>query len=90
MVLWFYKCNQLSQEIHIIQANRKFPLFGDLVIFSLYFLFMLTVILYFSFLISAGTLAMGKLHKDIAMFMVKCVEEENNSDQKIIKVCWLG
>ena len=29
---------------------------------------------------------MGKLHKDIAMFMVKCVEDESNSDQKIIKV----
>ena len=47
---------------------------------------MLTVILYFIFLFSTGALAMGKLHKDIAMFMVKCVEEENNSDQKIIKV----
>ena len=29
---------------------------------------------------------MGKLHKDIAMFMVKCVEDESNSEQKIIKV----
>ena len=29
---------------------------------------------------------MGKLHKDIAMFMVKCMEDEGNSEQKIIKV----
>ena len=29
---------------------------------------------------------MGKLHKDIAMFMVKCIEEESITEQKIIKV----
>ena len=29
---------------------------------------------------------MGKLHKDVAMFMVKCVEDESSSEQKIIKV----
>lgn len=30
-------------------------------------------------------LAMGKLHKDVAMFMVKCVQDDSNSEQKIIK-----
>lgn len=29
---------------------------------------------------------MGKLHKDIAMFMVKCVDDNEKSQQQIIKV----
>ena len=35
-------------------------------------------------------MAMGKLHKDIAMFMVKCLEDEDISKQKLIKVSCSG
>ena len=37
-------------------------------------------------LVSVETFQMGKIHKDIAMFMVDAAKNEEYNDQKLVKV----
>ena len=38
-------------------------------------------------LLSKDSFVLGKLHKDIAMHLMECVEDATMNDQKVIKAC---